>query len=40
MTKLFFVHGEEESMYDLKSVLGDDLKIKVEIPSKGETFHL
>jgi metallo-beta-lactamase family protein len=40
LTKLFFVHGEEESMYDLKSVLGDDLKIKVEIPSKGETFHL
>jgi len=40
MTKLFFVHGEEESMYDLKSVLGDDLKIKVEIPSKGETFHI
>jgi metallo-beta-lactamase family protein len=40
LKKLFFVHGEEESMNDLKSALSDDLREKVEIPSKGETFQL
>ena len=40
LTKLFFVHGEEESMYELKSLLSDDLQKKVVIPSKGESFQL
>ena len=40
LTKIFFVHGEEESMYELKSLLSDDLQKKVVIPSKGESFHL
>ena len=40
LTKIFFVHGEEESMYELKSLLSDDLQKKVVIPSKGESFQL
>jgi metallo-beta-lactamase family protein len=40
LTKIFFVHGEEESMYELKSLLSDDLQKKVIIPSKGESFQL
>ena len=40
LTKRFFVHGEEESMYELKSLLSDDLQKKVVIPSKGESFQL
>lgn len=40
LTKIFFVHGEEESMYELKSLLSDDLQKKVVIPSKGESFKL
>ena len=40
LTKIFFVHGEEESMYELKSLLSDDLQKKVVIPSKGEPFQL
>ena len=40
LTKLFFVHGEEESMNELKILLSDNLKNKVTIPSRGETFLL
>jgi metallo-beta-lactamase family protein len=40
LTKLFFVHGEEESMKELKTLLSDNLKNKVTIPSKGEIFLL
>ena len=40
LTKIFIVHGEEESMYELKSLLSDDLQKKVVIPSKGESFQL
>lgn len=40
LTKIFFVHGEEESMYELKSLLSVDLQKKVVIPSKGESFQL
>lgn len=38
LKKLFFVHGEEEAMYDLRDELADDLRSKVIIPSRGEEF--
>lgn len=38
LKKLFFVHGEEEAMYDLRDELADDLRSKVVIPSRGEEF--
>ena len=40
LSKIFFVHGEEESMYELRSLLSDDLQKKVVFPSKGESFQL
>lgn len=40
LKKVFFVHGEEEAMYDLKNVLSSDFQEKVEIPGRGEEYYL
>jgi metallo-beta-lactamase family protein len=40
LKKVFFVHGEEEAMNDLKDVLPSDFQQKVEIPGRGEEYHL
>ncbi len=38
LKNIFFVHGEEEAMYDLKDALEEDLRTKVVIPGRGEEF--
>jgi metallo-beta-lactamase family protein len=38
LQKIFFVHGEEEAMYDLKATLEPSLQHKVEIPNRGEEW--
>tara|TARA_B110000971_G_scaffold31168_1_gene28540 strand:- start:122 stop:1489 length:1368 start_codon:yes stop_codon:yes gene_type:complete len=40
LKKVFFVHGEEEAMNDLKGVLPSDFQQKVEIPGRGEEYYL
>ncbi|MFT5818385.1 MAG: hypothetical protein ACI95K_001874, partial [Lentimonas sp.] len=35
---IFFVHGEEEAMYDLRDTLNDSLQPKVIIPGRGEEW--
>lgn len=40
LKKVFFVHGEEEAMNDLKGVLPSDFQQKVEIPARGEEHYL
>jgi metallo-beta-lactamase family protein len=40
LEKVFFVHGEEEAMYDLKDLLSADFQQKVEIPGRGEEYYL
>ena len=40
LKNVFFVHGEEEAMYDLKETLGADFQGKVTIPSRGEEWNL
>lgn len=40
LRQLFFVHGEEESMRELKDLLSADIRQKVMIPSRGEVFDL
>jgi Cft2 family RNA processing exonuclease len=38
LQKIFFVHGEEEAMYDLRDTLNDSLQPKVIIPGRGEEW--
>ena len=40
LKKLFLVHGEEESMYELKELLTKEVQDKVEIPGRGEVWDL
>lgn len=40
LKKIFFVHGEKESMYDLKENLDSTLSNKVEIPFRGQDWEL
>ena len=40
LEKVFFVHGEEEAMYDLKDTLNDSFQSKVIIPGRGEEWKL
>lgn len=40
LQKIFFVHGEEEAMYDLRDTLNDSLQPKVIIPGRGEEWVL
>lgn len=40
LSKIFFVHGEEQSMYDLKEELGAELQAKVEVPVRGDVYSL
>ena len=40
LQKVFFVHGEEAAMYDLKETLDPEFQGKVIIPSRGEEWTL
>lgn len=40
LKNIFFVHGEEAAMNDLKEVLTQKLRSKVTIPNRGEVFAL
>lgn len=40
LRQMFFVHGEENAMVELKEALKDQLQAKVTIPGKGEQFLL
>jgi len=40
LKKIFFVHGEEEAMYELKDELAENLREKVIVPSRGELFEI
>ncbi|PCJ63772.1 MAG: MBL fold hydrolase [Bacteroidetes bacterium] len=40
LEKIFFVHGEEEAMYDLRDTLNNSLQSKVIIPGRGEEWLL
>jgi metallo-beta-lactamase family protein len=40
LSRIFLVHGEEESMIALKETLGEEGYNQVEIPEKGEVFQL
>lgn len=38
LKKVYFVHGEESSMYDLKNELEETFRAKVEIPARGDSW--
>jgi metallo-beta-lactamase family protein len=40
LKKVFFVHGEEEAMYDLKDTLSATLQPKIEVPGRGQEWEL